>query len=163
MVRLGILPTGVYPSAVCRRLPGLQPVLSVKTRIVTIRNLQAGQIYGYGLRYRAPGPRRIGVLPIGYGDGYPRLKNCGHVLTHGYPAPVLGGVAMDALGIDLTAIPQAVLGDECVLLGNQGEHAVTAREIAEWGQTVVYDILAGWRHRLPRVELHPHTPAGPTP
>jgi len=154
MVRLGVLPTGVYPSLVCRRLDNLQPVMTVKARIVAVRNLQSGDVYGYGLGYRAPGPRRIGVLPLGYGDGYPRLKNCGHVLTRGKPASIVGGVAMDAFGIDLTDIPEAQVGDECVLMGAQGLGCVTARDIASWGGTVCYDILAGWRHRLPRVEVH---------
>jgi alanine racemase len=151
MVRLGILPTGVYPSAVCRRISGLQPVMSVKARIVAQRDLAPGDIYGYGLRYRASTPRRIAVLPLGYGDGYPRLRNSGQVLVHGQPAPILGGVAMDAIGIDLTDIPRAALWDEAVLLGEQGQASLSARDIAAWAQTVCYDILAGWRHRLPRI------------
>jgi alanine racemase len=153
MVRLGVLPTGVYPSQVCRRLEELQPVMALKAHIVAVQNLQPGEVYGYGLRYRAPGQRRIGVIPLGYGDGYPRLKNCGHVLTCGKRASIVGGVAMDAVGIDLTDIPEAQLGDECVLMGVQGQTFVTARDLATWGQTVCYDILAGWRHRLPRIEV----------
>lgn len=153
LVRLGILPTGVYPSATCRRLEGLSPIMQVKARLVTIRQLQPGEVYGYGLRYRATEPRRIGVIPMGYGDGYPRLRNTGHALVHGKLAPLIGGVAMDALGLDLTDIPEARLWDEVVLMGEQGKHSVSARDIAAWGQTVCYDILAGWRHRLPRIEM----------
>lgn len=163
MVRLGVLPTGVYPSRVCRRLDTLRPVMSVKARIVTLRHLGPGDVYGYGLRYRASAPRRIGVLPIGYGDGYPRLRNCGHVLTHGQPAPILGGVSMDAIGIDLSEIPESQPGDTCVLLGTQKEASVTAQDIAGWGQTVCYDILAGWRQRLPRLEIRPETDGDSAP
>jgi alanine racemase len=130
--------------------------MTVKARIVAVRSLKAGEVYGYGLRYRAPGPRRIGVLPVGYGDGYPRLRNCGHVLIRGQPAAIVGGVAMDALGADLTAVPEAQIGDECVLMGAQGAASVTARDIANWDQSVCYDILAGWRQRLPRIEVQPN-------
>jgi alanine racemase len=150
MIRLGILPSGVYPSASCRRLPGLAPVMSVKARFTTLRDLAAGEYYGYGLRYRAPSPQRIGVLPIGYADGYPRLRNQGHILVRGQRAPLIGGVAMDAIGVNLTHLPEVRLGDVAVLMGRQGSEEISARELAEWGGTVCYDILAGWRARLPR-------------
>lgn len=158
MVRLGVLPTGVYPSLACRRLPGLQPVMSLKARIIATRTLQPGEVYGYGLRYRAPARRHIGILPIGYGDGYPRLRNEGHVLVHGHTAPIIGGVSMDAIGIDLTDIPGAAAGDEAVLMGEQGSGSISARDIAAWGNTVCYDSLTGWRHRLPRIETQPPPP-----
>ena len=158
-VRLGILPTGVYPSASCRRLPGLAPVMSLKARFTAVRELEPDDIYGYGLRYRAPARQRIGVLPLGYGDGYPRLRNQGAVLVHGRRAPIIGGVAMDAIGVNLTHLPQARLWDEAVLMGRQGADEISAREIAEWGGTVCYDILAGWRARLPRVHLDLETAA----
>jgi len=105
MVRLGILPLGVYPSKVCRRLPGLMPVMEVKARIVTLRQLRSGDFYGYGLRYQATGARRIAVVPIGYGDGY---RGCATPLAVGSRAAGADcwGVAMDALAVDVTEIPQ---------------------------------------------------------
>lgn len=151
MVRLGILPLGVYPSQVCRRVPGLQPVMAVKSRVTSIKEIQPGDNVGYGLRYTAPAPRRIGVLPVGYGDGYPRVRNQGHVLVQGLPAPVVGANSMDALMVDLTDIPQAQLWDEAVLMGSQGTREISAHDIARWGGTVSYDVLCGWRWRLPRV------------
>jgi alanine racemase len=75
MVRLGILPLGVYPSSVCRRIPGIAAVMSVKARIAAIQNLQPGDTVGYGMRFKATSPRRIAVLPLGYGDGFPRVRN----------------------------------------------------------------------------------------
>jgi alanine racemase len=153
LVRIGILPLGVSPSQVCRRIPGLEPVMSVRARLVTVRTLQPGDTYGYGMRYRAESPRRIGVLPVGYGDGYPRLRNEGWVLVRGKRAPILGGVAMDAIGVDLTDIPEAQLGDEAVLMGRQGAEEISAHDIARWGRTVSYDVLAGWRSRLPRIPV----------
>jgi alanine racemase len=151
LVRIGILPLGVYPSTVCRRLPGLAPVMSVKAKVASVRNLQPGDTVGYGMRYRAESPRRIAVLPIGYADGYPRLRNLGWVLLHGRRAPVVGGTAMDATMVDITDIPAAGPGDEAVLLGPQGEEEITARDVAQWKGTVTYDVLCGWRSRLPRV------------
>lgn len=153
LVRIGILPLGVYPSQVCRRIPGIEPVMSVRARLVAVRTLQPGDTYGYGMRYRAEARRRIGVLPVGYGDGYPRLRNEGHALVRSRRAPILGGVAMDALGVDLTDIPEAQLGDEAVLLGRQGAEEISAHDIARWGRTVSYDVLAGWRSRLPRIQV----------
>ncbi|MGA1869670.1 MAG: alanine racemase [bacterium] len=151
MVRIGILPLGIYPSQVCRRIPGLQPVMSVKTRIAVIRDLECGDTVGYGMRYRAESLRRIAVLPIGYGDGFPRLCNKGHVLVSGQRAPIIGGNAMDAMMIDITDIPQPKLWDEVVIMGRQGNEEISVHEIAQLKGSVSYDILAGWSWRLPRV------------
>lgn len=153
MVRLGILPLGVFPSTVCRRIPGIQPVMTVKARIVAIQRLQPGDTVGYGMRYSAPSPRRIAVLPIGYGDGFPREHNQGFALIHGRRAPLVGGVAMDALTVDITDIAQAKLWDEAVLMGRQGDDEITALEVARLKNSVTYDVLAGWRARLPRIYL----------
>jgi len=154
MVRLGILPLGVYPSSVCRRIPGIEPVMSVKARIAAIQNLEPGDSVGYGMRYTASSPRRIAVLPLGYGDGFPRVSNHGFALLQGRRAPLLGGVAMDAITVDITDIPAARLWDEAVLMGWQGDDAISVHEIAKLKSSVSYDVLAGWRARLPRVYLH---------
>jgi len=151
MVRLGILPLGVFPSAVCRRIPGIQAVMSVKARIAAIQTLQAGDSVGYGMRYTAPGVRRIAVLPLGYGDGFPRVRNQGCALIHGKRAPLVGGVAMDALTVDITDIPAAQLWDEAVLMGRQGEDEISVHEVAKLKGSVSYDVLTGWRGRLPRL------------
>jgi alanine racemase len=154
MVRLGILPLGVYPSSVCRRIPGLLPVMSVKARIVSIQHLQPGDVVGYGMRYKAETPRRIAVLPIGYGDGFPRVRNQGFALVRGRRAPLVGGVAMDALTIDITDIPEAGMWDEAVLMGTQGGEQIDIHEVARLKNSVSYDILANWRARLPRIYLN---------
>jgi alanine racemase len=151
MVRVGILPVGVYPSKVCRRLPGMAPVMSVKTRIVHIQNLQAGDKVGYGMRYTAPDARRIAVLPIGYGDGFPRVRNEGAVLIAGKRAPLVGGTSMDATTVDITDIPEAKLWDEVVVMGAQGGEMIDVNEVAALKKSVSYDILTNWRHRLKRV------------
>ncbi|HTL58196.1 MAG TPA: alanine racemase [Candidatus Limnocylindrales bacterium] len=151
MVRLGILPLGVYPSSVCKRMQGIEPVMSVKARIAGIQNLQTGDSVGYGMRYTAAAPRRIAVLPIGYGDGFPRVRNQGCALVHGQRAPLVGGVAMDAITVDITEIPEAKLWDEAVIQGRQGTEEISVHEMAKLKNSVSYDLLAGWRRRLPRI------------
>lgn len=153
MVRVGILALGVFPSAVCRRLAGIEPVMSVKARVAAIQDIEVGDTVGYGMRFTAATRRRIAVLPLGYGDGYPRVRNLGHVLVRGRRAPLVGGVAMDALTVDVTDIPGVELNDEAVLMGRQGAEEIGVHEVARWKSTVSYDVLVGWRSRLPRVYL----------
>jgi alanine racemase len=154
MVRLGILPLGVFPSSVCRRIPGIEPVMTVKARVLAIQELQPGDTVGYGMRYTASSPRRIAVLPLGYGDGFPRVRNQGCVLVHGRRAPLVGGVAMDAITVDITDIPAAQLGDEAVIMGRQGDDAISVHEVAKLKNSVSYDVLAGWGARLPRIYVN---------
>ena len=153
MVRLGILPLGVYPSLSCRRLPGVLPVMSVKTRIATIQTLEPGESAGYGMRFVAPTHRRVAVLPVGYGDGYPRPLEPGWVLVRGRRIPVVAGPSMDAFMVDVTEVAGASLWDEVVLIGTQGTEEITVRDVATWSGRNVYEILVGWRSRLPRVNV----------
>jgi len=150
MVRVGILLYGVFPSTACRQIAGIEPVMSVKARIAAIQKLKPGEVVGYGMRYTAPSERRIAILPIGYGDGFPRVRNEGCALIHGKRAPLVGGIAMDALMVDITDIPQAQMWDEAVLMGKQGSDEITVRDIAKLKNSVTYDVLTNWRLRLRR-------------
>ena len=150
MVRVGILLYGVFPSLVCRKIPGIEPVMSVKAKIAAIQKLKPGEVVGYGMRYTASSERRIAILPIGYGDGFPRVRNEGCALIHGQRAPLVGGVAMDAITVDVTDIPQAQMWDEAVIMGRQGGEEITVRDIAKLKNSVTYDVLTGWRLRLQR-------------
>jgi len=150
MVRVGILMYGIFPSTVCRRIPGIEPVMSVKARVAAIQRLEPGEVVGYGMRYAAPTPRRVAVLPIGYGDGFPRVRNQGAVLIHGCRAPLIGGIAMDALMVDVTDIPQAQMWDEAVIMGSQGSDEITVHDMAKLKNSVSYDVLTSWRLRLRR-------------
>jgi alanine racemase len=154
LVRIGMLQFGVYPSKVCRRIDGIAPVMTVKARIAGIQKLEKGDVVGYGMRYEAAGPRRIAVIPVGYGDNYPRVRNTGCVLIAGRRAPLVGGVAMDAFTVDISDIPEAGMWDETVLMGRQGQDEISVHEVALWKNSVSYDVLAGWRERLPRVYLN---------
>jgi alanine racemase len=153
MVRLGILPWGVYPSLVCRRIPGLRSVMSVRSRIVSCRAIQQGDNIGYGLNYQAPAPMMVATVPVGYGDGFPRVRNCGCVLLRGQRAPILGRVSMDAIVIDVSSLLGVHPEEEVTLMGTQGSNSIDAKELANLKGTTPYDILAGWRHRLPRTVL----------
>ena len=154
MVRVGILLYGVFPSLVCRKIPGIEPVMSVKAKIAAIQKLKPGDVVGYGMRYTATSERRIAILPIGYGDGFPRVRNEGCALIHGRRAPLLGGIAMDALMVDITDIPQAQMWDEAVIMGWQGGEEITVRDIAKLKNSVTYDVLTSWRLRLRRKSVN---------
>jgi len=151
MVRMGILPLGVFPSQVCRRIPGIQSVMSVKAKIVETRQLITGDKVSYGMHYTAPSPRRIAVIPLGYGDGFPRVRNTGYVLIHGKKSPIVGGNAMDAMMVDITEIPEAQIGDEVIIMGKSGEEEISVHQIAKLKGSVSYDILTNWSWKLPRV------------
>ena len=150
LVRVGILMHGVFPSTVCRRIEGIEPVMSVKARIAAIQTVKPGESVGYGMRYTAPLARRIAVLPIGYGDGFPRVRNEGCALIRGQRAPLVGGVAMDAITVDVTEIPEAQMWDEAVIMGRQRDEEITVRDVAKLKNSVTYDVLTSWRLRLRR-------------
>jgi len=154
MVRVGILLYGVFPSSVCRRIPGIEPVMSVKARIAAIQKMKPGEVVGYGMRYTAPAERRIAVLPIGYGDGFPRVRNQGGALIHGKRAPLVGGIAMDAIMVDITDIPEAQMWDEAVIMGRQGNDEITVHDVAKLKNSVSYDVLTNWRLRLRRKSVN---------
>ena len=156
MVRVGILMHGVFPSTVCRKISGVEPVMSVKARIAAIQKVKPGEVVGYGMRYTAPSERRIAVLPIGYGDGFPRVRNEGCALIRGQRAPLVGGVAMDAITVDITEIPEAQMWDEAVIMGRQGGEEITVRDIAKMKNSVTYDVLTNWRLRLRRKSVNGH-------
>jgi alanine racemase len=124
--------------------------MSVKAKIAAIQKLTPGEVVGYGMRYTAKTERRIAILPIGYGDGFPRVRNEGCALIHGRRAPLVGGIAMDALMVDITDIPQAQMWDEAVIMGKQGGDEITVRDIAKLKNSVTYDVLTNWRLRLRR-------------
>lgn len=157
MVRLGILLTGVYPSKVCRRIDlngkRLRPAMRVLSRVAFVKTLKPGDCLGYGMHFTAESDTTIAVLPLGYGDGYPRLRNKGEVLIKGMRAPIVGGNAMDATMVDISAIEGVLAGDEVVLLGKQEEDEITAMELADWAGTVTYQILAGWTKRMERTYI----------
>lgn len=130
----------------------LRPALSWKTRIVSLRTIERGQTAGYGATFRAKRPTRIALLPVGYADGLNRLlSNRGSVLVRGQRAPIAGRISMDLTTIDVTDIPGVEIGDEVVLIGEQGKERVTAYDHADLVDTIPYEILCNIAARVPRV------------
>ena len=121
LVRAGISIYGIYPSAeVSRDSMKLTPAMSIHSRIVYIKEIETGTEISYGGTFTAPHPMRIATIPVGYGDGYPRmLSNKGYVLIHGKRAKILGRICMDQFMVDVTDIPQAKELDEVILVGRQ--------------------------------------------
>ena len=150
-VRVGILNTGVYPSRVCKRIFGIAPVMNIKTRVAHIKIIKTGEKVGYGMNYTATEDTKVAVLPIGYGDGFPRLKNQGRVLLCGQFAYIIGGVSMDTTMIKIQNIPQAKVGDEVVILGKQKEKEITINDLSEWYSSVVYHQFTSWSCRVKRI------------
>jgi len=153
LVRVGILGFGVYPSKVCRRIDGIAPIMAVKASIAATKELEPGDHVGYGMRFTATRRMKIATLGIGYGWGFPRVRNQGAVLIHGRRAPIIGGVSMDAISVDITNIPETKPWDEAVLVGRSGDQEITIHDIAELKNSVSYDAMTSWRARLPRIYL----------
>ena len=132
----------------------LRPVLSWKTRVLTVKGIAAGQAVGYMGTYVTKERSRVAVLPVGYADGYPRLlSNRGRVIVRGEYAPVVGRVSMDLTIVDVGHIPGVAVGDEVVLIGESGGKRVDAVELARLCETIPYEILCGLSQRVPRVYL----------
>ncbi len=160
MLRTGIGLYGLWPSRETFLsaqsngipVPDLRPVLSWKTRIVQIKELPAGSYIGYGCTYKTSRSTRLGVLPVGYADGYDRgCGNSAHVLVKGKRAPILGRVCMNLIMIDLTDIPEAALEDTVVLLGIDQNEIISAEMLAEWAGTINYEVVTRISPFLPRI------------
>ena len=159
MLRSGIGLYGLWPSRetllAAREKGGavqdFHPVLTWKTRIVQIKTIDEGSYVGYGCSYRTMRKTLLGVLPVGYADGYDRaLGNRAHVLVRGRRAPVIGRICMNLCMVDLTDVPGARLEEEVVLLGSSGEERITAETMAEWAGTINYEIVTRISPLLPR-------------
>ncbi|MBD3233410.1 MAG: alanine racemase [candidate division Zixibacteria bacterium] len=155
MVRVGLLLYGYYSSKESKRTVDVKPVLKLVSKILYIRELDQGEPIGYGLSYVTQSKSKIATIPIGYGDGYPRaMSNKGEVLINGRRASIVGRICMDALMVDITDVPQARVGDEVVLIGEQRGEYIGADEIAELCGTITWEITCGFTHRLPIKYIH---------
>jgi alanine racemase len=130
----------------------LRPVLSWKTRVLTIKDVPAGEAVGYMGTFVTKERSRIAVLPVGYADGYPRLlSNRARVIVGGEYAPVVGRVSMDLTIVDVSRIRSVAVGDEVILIGTINGKSVDAVELARLCESVPYEILCGLSQRVPRV------------
>lgn len=151
LVRPGLAAYGLFED--------FTPVLSLKTRVVFLKQVRAGTWIGYGRHHRMARAGRVATLPIGYGDGLPRQLSAGSpvpgasVLIRGRRCPILGAVTMDMTMVDVSGVPRPEVGDEAVLIGRSGKLEITAGEVARRSGTIPYQIATGLSARVPRVYL----------
>ena len=159
MVRPGIALYGYYMpfERAGREVSGsglrlnVKPVLTWKTRILSLRDMRANQALGYGGIYVTKAPARIAVLPVGYADGLNRkISSQGRVIVGEHYAPIVGRISMDLTLADVTGLPGVSVGDEVILLGTTDGLSVDAREHASLSDTILYEILCGISKRVPR-------------
>ena len=155
-VRCGILLYGLSPSAEVPAPTGMRPVLSWKARIAQVRSLNAGEPVSYGNTWRAPGPRTVAIVPVGYADGFPRSpKTWQNVLIGGREAPVVGRICMDHLFVDVTELLASGIpvtrDSEVVLIGNQQNASISAEDAAARLGTNNYEVTSRLMARLPRI------------
>jgi alanine racemase len=151
-VRPGLAIYGLPPVAAVREKIDLQPVMTFKTRLMQTKRVAAGSGVGYGHSFITPRESIIGVLPVGYADGYRRgLQHGGEVLVRGMRAPVVGAVSMDLTTVDVTDVPGAAVGDEVILWGRGGAAIISVNDVARLAQTISYEMLCTVGKRVPRI------------
>lgn len=149
MVRAGVAMYGMPPSPETPLPEGFIPALSWKTGIISIKTIPSGRGISYGHRYVTKKEERIGVIPVGYADGYRRV-NGNTVLVGGKRVPVIGNVCMDQCMILLDEVPDVSVGDEAVLIGTQGDLTITADDLAALWGTINYEVTCGIIQRVAR-------------
>ncbi|MDX9971130.1 MAG: alanine racemase [Candidatus Gracilibacteria bacterium] len=160
MVRPGIACYGMWPSGETHvsvlnqgKNVELKPAFTWKSKIAQIKSVAEGEFIGYGLTYRTGRNSKIGIVPVGYYDGYDRGLKGAFVLVKGKRAYVRGRICMNIIMVDLTDIPDVCLEDEVVLIGKQGEEFISAETFAKWADTINYEVTCRVNDRIPRIVL----------
>ena len=150
LVRPGLLLYGVVPPPLNTTIP-LRPVMSLTSRIVSVKGVRPGETVGYGANWMATQPSRVATVPAGYADGLDmRLAGRGHVLVRGRRAPIIGSVCMDMILVDMSGLPVDT-GDEVVIIGGQDHERIDVREMAAAIDSSPYEILCRIGARIERV------------
>lgn len=156
MVRTGLALYGADPRGGDPRKAGLEPVMEIKTHLVQVRTLDKGATIGYGRTHHVEQPTRVGVIPVGYADGFFRsFARGGQILVGGQYCKVLGRISMNLTSVDLGRAPAARQGDEAVLLGQQSGAEILAAEIASWGETIPYEVFTSFGRLIPHRVVQP--------
>ena len=164
LCRVGISLYGLWPSSLTRlsyaklypQLAPLEPVLSWKTRITTLRDLEGGEYVGYGCTFKASRPMKIAVISVGYYEGYPRIAgndSRSFVLVRSKRCPLVGRICMNMMMVDVSSLQQVEVGDEVTLLGKDGDEHVSADDLAAWAQTINYEIVTCLNAQIPRITI----------
>ena len=142
MVRPGIMLYGGLPSPEFHPPSALKPVMGFRGQVLQIRDFKDNIPVSYGRKYYTEGPKKIAVVSAGYGDGVPRsMSNRGKVLIAGEKVSIVGTVCMNMIMCDITGISDVMPGDEAVFLGSQGDKTITGDDMAEWSDTISYEIF----------------------
>ena len=154
MVRVGLAIYGFYPSPHLRSTIELQPVLEVKARVTHVKTIEKGAGGSYGHTFVAGKQMRLAVVGIGYADGVPRnLSNKMQVLIRGVKVPQIGNITMDQIMLDVSSIPDVEEGEIVTILGCEGAELITAEDWSTQLNTISWEILCSFKHRLPRVNV----------
>jgi alanine racemase len=154
IVRVGLAVYGLYPATHLQNTIKLRPVLQLKARVTQVKTIAAGTGVSYGHQFIAPREMRLAVVGIGYADGVPRqLSHKMEVLIRDRRVPQIGTITMDQLMLDVSSIPDIQEGEIVTLLGEQGEEHISAEDWANQLGTISWEILCGFKHRLPRVAV----------
>ncbi len=164
MVRIGIMQFGFWPSREVlieylkektEKIDPLKRLISWRSRVMSIKEIDTGEFIGYGTTYLAHRPMRIAMVPIGYAHGFSRsLSNQGRVILHGMRVSVVGMVNMNCIAIDISELPHVKRGDEVILIGKQGEHEISVASFGELSDQLNYELLTRLPHNIPRVVAH---------
>jgi alanine racemase len=152
LVRPGLILYGICPAPHLQSRIDLQPVLSVRARITQVKDIAAGTGVSYGYRFIADRDLRLAVVEIGYADGIPRrLSNQMQVAIRGQLVPQIGSITMDRIMLDVSQMPDLQVGEIVTILGKDGSVEITADDWANELDTISWEILCGFKHRLPRI------------
>lgn len=160
MVRIGILQYGFWPSTETyvnteglnsRGYDPLQRVISWKSKVMNVKHVPMGEYVGYGTSYLATEDIIVAAVPVGYGHGFSRsLSNSGRALIRGIRVAVIGMVNMNAMMLDVTALDNVEIGDEVILIGDQGEQSLTVNSFGSFSDQMNYELLTRLPHDIPR-------------
>ncbi|MFK7826017.1 MAG: alanine racemase [Oligoflexales bacterium] len=162
LCRVGISLYGLWPSSLTRlsyaklypKLAPLEPVLSWKTCITTLRELKGGEYVGYGCTFKASRAMKIAVISVGYYEGYPRIAgndSRSFVLIRSKRCPLVGRICMNMMMVDVSSLEDVEVGDEVTLVGKDGDEVISADDLAAWSQTINYEVVACLNPEIPRV------------
>lgn len=152
MVRPGIMLYGYPPSLFLSKRVDLRPVMTLKSRIIYIKNVPPKTGVSYGRTFTTKRETVVATIPIGYADGYSRsLSNIGQVIIRGRRVPVIGRVCMDMTMADVTDVQGVQTGDEVIIIGEENGESITADDIAHWTGTISYEVLCGIGERVERI------------
>jgi alanine racemase len=152
LVRAGVMLYGMLPDVQTMPTVPIKPVMTLKTRLVEVRTHPRGRFLSYGCTFQTGRKSRIGIMPIGYGDGLSRkLSNRGEVMIRGCRAPIVGRVCMDQILVDVTDIPGAAVGDDVLLWGSDGKDVLKIEEVSSWMETITYEVTCALGRRVPRI------------